>query len=165
MGATWGAGNLLSIMPSSLVYSILFLMGYNRCFAPPDSALSGSAGPCYVALEHAPVQTCSRTIPVASAGLQGKVKSSCFGHPIFFIQKITSSRVNPPTKTSLQKAGSCPLSPRRRRCRRPRERAVGPAAAAGSSVSWGCRDGSGGRLGLLGGLAQRPDVGSLDPYL
>jgi len=79
--APWDADNLLSSVPSLLFYSILLLTGYNRCIAPPDSAVSGSAGSGYAALGHTPVQTRSGTILIASVGPQGKVESSCLGHP------------------------------------------------------------------------------------
>lgn len=71
----------LNSKPTFLVYSIWFLRGYNHCIAPPDPALRGSAESGYITLVHTLVQTHLRMIPVVSAGSQGKVKFSCFGHP------------------------------------------------------------------------------------
>lgn len=69
---TMGCRQLTHSVSSALVYSVLFLTGYNHCIAPPESAISSSARSSYVALGHTPLQTRSRTIPVASAGPQGK---------------------------------------------------------------------------------------------
>lgn len=143
----------------------MFLTGYNCCIAPTQVC---SQWLYQVQLSCIRADTL-RDYPgcLCRSSGEGEILSLWPSHinPHFSLKKSTSSRRNPPANSWPQKAAARPLPPRGTISRDPESGRWVWQQQLAPPQGQRCQGRSGGRLGLLGGLAWRPDVGSLDPYL